>query len=165
MNSFKLPHFGILDPDSLNEYYEAEVDFNNTTIQVDLNFEGKSIVEERLDVLKQFIENIRIHDINNKKFIQKDFESSAEDSVRDYIQDHLDELPLDEIEDLIGANIKSPDRPEQLLKKLHLVRVGLYPHSKEIAVFDYSIGKEFANDFVVINTDENGNLDFISIES
>lgn len=165
MNSFKLPHFGILDLDSLNEYYEAEIDFNNTTIQVDLNFEGKSIQVETLDVLKQFIENIRIHDINNKKFIQSDFESSNEDSVKDYIQDHLDELPLDEVEDLIGSNIKSADRPEKLLKKLHLIRVGLYPHSKEFAVFDYSIGKELTNYFVVVNTDENGNLDYIAIES
>ncbi len=165
MTSFKLPNFGIINIESLDEYYEAEVDFNNTTIQVDLNFEDKSITDERMDVLKQFIENLRIHDINNKKIIKKDFESSNEDSVKDYIKDHLNELPLDDIEDLVGANTKSADRPEQLLKKLHLVRVGLYPHSKEFAVFDYSIGKELTNYVVAVNTDENGNLSFISIES
>lgn len=165
MTSFKLPNFGIINIESLDEYYEAEVDFNNSTIQVDLNFEDKSITEERMDVLKQFIENLRIHDINNKKFIQKDFENSNEDSVQDYIEDHLNELPLDDIETLVGANTKSTDRPEQLLKKLHLIRVGLYPHSKEFAIFDYTIGRELTNYVVAVNTDENGNLSFISIES
>ena len=53
-----------------------------------------------------------------------------------------------------------------LLKKLHLVRVGLYPDSKDqFAIFDYSIGKELTNYLVVINTDENGNLEYMTMES
>jgi hypothetical protein len=47
-----------------------------------------------------------------------------------------------------------------------MVRVGLYPHDKEnFAIFDYSIGTEITNYLVVINTDENGELDYMAMES
>ena len=67
---------------------------------------------------------------------------------------------------MIGSGIKTADQPKLLLKKLHLVRVGLYPDSEEqFAIFDYSIGKDLTNYLVVINTDENGNLDYMTMES
>ena len=67
MANIKLPHFGIVDPTALDEYYDVDIDFNGNAMQIDLNFEGKTIAPERLDIVKQFIENIRIHDLNNKK--------------------------------------------------------------------------------------------------
>ncbi|MBK8496483.1 MAG: DUF2004 domain-containing protein [Chitinophagaceae bacterium] len=32
-------------------------------------------------------------------------------------------------------------------------------------MFDYSIGQEITNYLIVINTDENGNLDYMTMES
>ena len=43
MSNFKLPHFGALDTEALEEYYNAKVDFNHSEIQIDLNFESKTI--------------------------------------------------------------------------------------------------------------------------
>jgi len=166
MATIKLPHFGILDSESLEEYYDADVDFNNSEIQIDLNFDSTKIDIKRLETAKQFIENLRIHDINNKKYIQNDFENKNGETVRFYIENHIEELAIDDLENLIGSNLKSSDQPVRLLNKLHLVRVGLYPDSEDqFAIFDYSIGKDLTNYLVVINTDENGNLDYMTMES
>jgi hypothetical protein len=166
MLTIKLPHFGVLDPRALNEYYDADVEFNGTEIQVDLNFERNTIDMEKLESVKRFIENIRIHDINNRKYIQQDFDDEEGDTVRFYIENHLEELATDDLNELIGPGRKTTDQPALLLKKLHLVRVGLYPDSDaQFAIFDYSIGKELTNYLVVINTDVNGNLDYMTMES
>ena len=166
MPGIKLPYFGTLDSTSLDEYYDAVVDFNNTQIQIDLNFENNTIDIIKLEAAKQFIENIRIHDLNNKRYIRNDFEDKNGDTVAFYIENHLEELSSDELNELIGYNTKTAEQPVLLLKKLHLVRVGLYPDNEgQFAVFDYSIGKELTDDLVVISTDKNGNLDHITIES
>ena len=166
MANIKLPHFGILDSESLDEYYDVDIDFNNGSVQIDLNFNGGTIDIKRLEIASHFIENIRIHDLNNKKYIENDFTDEDADTVQTYIDHHLKELATDDLNSLIGANAKTADQPKLLVKKLQLVRVGLYPDSAtEFAIFDYSIGQELTNDLVVIFTDENGNLDYMTMES
>lgn len=166
MSSFKLPHFGFIDPAALKEYYDVEIPFNDTKIQIDLNFNSKSIDPARLETVKQFIENIRIHDLNNKKHINADYHDEDGNTVKFYLEHHLEELGKDELAELIDLGSKSSEHEKQLLKKLHLVRVGLYPDSEDqFAIFDYSIGQEITNYLVVIFTDENGNLDYMTMES
>ena len=166
MANIKLLHFGILDPAALDEFYDVDIDFNGNEVQIDLNFEKKTIAPERLDIVARFIENIRIHDLNNKKYMQSDLDDEDGDTVRFYLENHLEELGTDDLNALIGAGARSADQPRILLKKLQLVRVGLYPDSvAQFAIFDYSIGRELTNYLVVINTDENGNLDHMTMES
>ena len=164
--TIKLPSFGIIDATSLDEYYDTTIDLNGGQINVDLNFDNKTIDIKRLEIVKHFIENIRIHDLNNKKHIQNDFDGKSGDTVRSYIEDRLEDLATDELEELIGSNTKTSDQPKLLLKQLHLVRVGLYPDSEtQFATFDYSLGRTLTDYLVVIVTDENGNLDYITMES
>lgn len=166
MANIKLPYFGTMDPADLEEYYDTDIEFNGRQVQLDINFESRAITIERLDTVKQFIENLRIHDLNNKKYLISDFDNEDGDTVRFYIEKQLEELATDDLYELVGAGAKSKDQPHLLLKKIHLVRVGLYPENTEqFAVFDYSIGKELTNHVVVITTDENGNLDQITMES
>ncbi len=166
MTLISLPHFGILDPASLEEYYDTEIDFNGTTIQVDLNFYDKTIDSGRLEKVKAFIENIRIHDINNRKYIDNDYRDEDGDTVKTYLEHHIDELGETELAGLVKPGTKSTEYEKELLKKIHLVRVGIYPDSDEqFAVFDYSLGKDITGYLVVVNTDENGNLDYITMES
>ncbi len=166
MTLISLPHFGILDPASLDEYYDTKIDFNGTTIQIDLNFYDKTIDSGRLKKVKAFIDNIRIHDINNRKYIDSDYKDEDAGTVKPYLEHHLEELGENELATLINPGTKSTEYEKELLKKLHLVRVGIYPETEDqFAVFDYSIGQEFTNYLVVINTDENGNLDYITMES
>ncbi len=166
MANIKLPYFGMPDTTSLDEYYDVDIDLNDTQIQIDLNFNNKTIDISKLEIVKHFIENIRIHDGNNRKYIQHDFDDEEAATVRFYIEHQLEELGMDDLNELIGSGKKTAEQPKLLLKQLHLIRVGLYPDSEaEFAIFDYSIGKELTNYLVVINTDNNGNLDDMTMES
>lgn len=166
MPLIQIPHFGRLDPSSLAEYYDVEIDFNQRRIQLDLNFDNKLVEPESWDKIKNFIENIRIYDLNNKAYINNDYNDEEGDTVKTYLQHHLEELGKEELSGLIDMNSKSTGHEKQLLKKLQLVRVGIYPDSEDqFAVFDYSLGREITNYLVVIATDHNGNLEYITMES
>jgi hypothetical protein len=166
MANFKLPHFGHLDIDKLEEYYDVDTDFNGTSIQIDLNFNQPTIAVERMEMVKRFIENIRIYDLGNKKYIENDYNDEDADTVKTYLEYHLEELGEDELEDLVEPGSKPATYEKQLLKKLHLVRVGIYPEGEDqFAIFDYSLGSDITDQLVVINTDENGNLVYITMES
>ncbi|MDA3614917.1 hypothetical protein [Polluticaenibacter yanchengensis] len=43
MAEYFLPHFGKLQTDNLEEYYDADIEFNGNEIQIDLNFEKKRL--------------------------------------------------------------------------------------------------------------------------
>lgn len=164
MALLKLPYVGIIDSEALDTLYEAEASLNGKDFSIDLNFENKQAETDVIDTIRHFIDNIRIHDINNKKKIEFDF--FEEDTVVEYIQHHLDELATADVEDLIGRNVKPDMQAESLMKKMHLVRVGIYPESKDtFAIFDYSPGKELTDHIIAIDTDKNGNFIQLNWES
>jgi len=166
MATITIPHFGPIDPASLDEYYDTEIDFNGTQLQIDLNFGSKTIDPKRLETVKAFIDNIRIHDINNKKYIDNDYNDEDGETVKFYLEHHLEELAENELSALIDLNSKSTEHLKQLKNKLHLIRVGIYPEGEDqFATFDYSIGQDITNYLVVIDTDENGNLVYMTMES
>jgi len=166
MASLRLPHFGILDTVALDDYYDTEFEYNKTEVQLQLNFDNKSIDIQRLETVKHFIDNIRIHDLNNRKRLEKDYEDKDGATVKIYIENELDQLAEDDLAALLGPTTKASDIPRLLLQKLHLVRVGLYPDNEDqFATFDYSLNPEVTNQLVVLFTDANGNLDYMTIES
>jgi hypothetical protein len=166
MANYSLPHLGEIDPANLDEYYDVEIDFNGQAIQLDLNFESNSIDSKRLDVAKRFIENIAAFDGQNKRYIEQDYADEDSDTVRTYIEHHLEEIEKSDLADLVDFDDTSVSPALQLLNALQLVRVGLYPDSEtQFAIFDYSIGQDLTQYLVVINTDENGKLDYMTMES
>lgn len=166
MSESTLPYFGKLQTDNLEEYYNVEIEFDGNTIQIDLNFENKTLEEARLNKVKSFIQNIEKFDKLNKTYILNDYNDEDGDTVKFYLEHHLEEVGEDELSTIIDFEDTTTEPENQLLTKLKLVRMGLYPDSEEtFAIFDYSIGPELTNYLVVINTDENGQLDYMSMES
>ena len=166
MADYALPHFGKLDPKNLEEYYDVDIDFDGQQIQIDLNFENNSINTKRLDIVKQFIDSISEFDKKNKKYIENDYADEDCDTVRTYVDHHLEEIGKDELSGLVDFANDSISPAMQLMKSLRLVRVGLYPDSEDkFAIFDYSIGQELTQYLVVINTNEKGKLDYMTMES
>jgi hypothetical protein len=164
MSKYTLPHFGELDTESLDEYYDVDIDFEGRTIQLDLNFEEGSIDPKRLDLVKAFISGLSDYNTKNLVAIADDMEDG--DTVEEYIDHHLAELAEEDLAQLVDKNNSKTSPQKQLLAKLQLVRVGLYPGSEEqFATFDYSIGQEITNYLVVLFTDENGELDYMTMES
>ncbi len=166
MAEYTLPHFGILPTENLEEYYDVDIDFNGNEIQIDLSFENKSIDTLTMDKVKNFIEKIDKFDELNKTYILNDYNDEDGDTVKFYLEHHLEEVGKEELSKLINFDDTTAEPEQQLLTKLKLVRVGLYSHDNEnFAIFDYSIGQEITNYLVVINTDEKGELDYMTMES
>jgi hypothetical protein len=138
-------------------------------IRLDLNFEKKNITDDQAKKIKVFLDSTSAFDIQNKSAIDKNFNDGGEAS--DYISFYLDELDEEELSHIIDNGNEDMPKEEQLLSKLRLIRVGLYPDGKYgadyYAVFDYSIdiGGEPCNQLLIVKTKENGDLDHITWES
>ncbi|MFZ4930397.1 DUF2004 domain-containing protein [Chryseobacterium sp. Mn2064] len=166
MPEYILPHFGTLSTDNLEEYYNINIECNGKEIQIDLNFEDNNITTTQLDKVKSYLENLEKFDKLNKAYIVEDYHDEDGDTVRFYLEHHLEEVEKEELSTLINFEDKNTQPDQQLLTKLELVRVGIYPDSEDhFAISDYSIGKDVTDYLVVINTDENGQLDYMAMES
>ena len=166
MAKFTLPHFGQIATDNLEEFYDVDINFNGNKLQIDLNFENKNIEFSQLEKVKLFIENLEKFNKQNKSYILDDYNDEDGDTVKFYLEHHLEELEKEELSKIINVEDDTTEQEKQLLAKLNIVRVGLYPDSEDtFAIFDYSIGEEITNYLVVINTNETGELDYMSMES
>lgn len=166
MANYALPHFGDLDPNDLEDYYEVEIDFNGQKIQIDLNFEQNNIEPKRLDIVKQFIGNIAAFNKANKKNIEQDYADENRDTVRTYVEHYIEYFDSEEISKFVDFNNTEATLESQLIDSLKLVRVGLYPDEEEnFAVFDYSIDPEITDLLVVIFAYPSGEMSFMTIES
>jgi hypothetical protein len=166
MAEYELPHFGQIPIGDLEEYYDVEIDFKGSEIQIDLNFEDKTIETSKLDSVKKIITNLERFNILNQTYIKNDYDDNEGDTVKTYLEHHIEEIDKEELSTLIDFDNIAIEADKQLLAKLKLVRVGIYPDSEDIfATFDYSIGQEITDHLVVINTDKDGKLNYMTIES
>ncbi|MGU3375277.1 DUF2004 domain-containing protein [Chryseobacterium sp. M5A1_1a] len=166
MAEYTLPYFGRLSTDNIEEYYDVNIDFNGNEIQVELNFESDNTDATKLDQVKNYLENIETFNRLAKSYILEDYHNEEGDTVKFYLEHHLEEVEPEELSTLINFDDVTVEPEQQLLTKLELVRIGLYPDNEEsFAILDYSIGEEITNYLVVINTDQNGQLDYMAMES
>ena len=166
MANYLLPHFEELDPKNLEEYYDVEIDFNGHEIQIDLNFDNKSIQSERLDIVKKFIENLSAYDTKNKKYIKEDYADEDCDTVRTYVEHYIESFDKEDLSEFINFDNLELTPEIQLMNSLRLVRIGFYPDSEEnFATFDYSINPEIADQLVVILISVTGEMNYMTMES
>lgn len=161
-----LPHFGQLDSEQLEDYYEATVPFGSRQVAADLNFDETAIDPVHLEAAGRFLQQIADYDFKIKKWMAEDLSDESADTVRTYLEHHLEELPEDELDELLSGSDSRRSRKEQLFNKLHLIRVGLYPHQEDqFAVFDYSIGEDITQYLIVVILQESGLLNYMTMES
>lgn len=168
--NYDLPYFGKINIDELTDYYQTTINLEGENLRIDINFKNKTINKNDMDVVKNFLQNIIKFDKQNLIFIEKDF-NEKEGETSDYIEFYLNELDDEELSNIIDIENISVTRELQLLSKLKLIRVGIYPDEKYGAgyfgVFDYSIyiDGEPCNQLLVVNANEKGDLDQITWES
>jgi hypothetical protein len=169
LTNYNLPYFGEIDLTELKEYYQTANEFDKAEVKLDLNFENKNIDQRKAQLIETFLDSIDRFDKQNKVLINDDYEKEGESF--DYINFYLDEFDENEISKIVDNRDENISPAIQLLSKLRLIRVGLYPDGKYGAdyfgVFDYSIyiDGEPCNQLLVIKTNKNGNLDHITWES
>lgn len=166
MPVIELPWFGSIDSASLEEYYQVEKEINGQTIEIDLNFENAMIDEERLIASRKFLEKLPERILQSRKYIRENLDDEDDDTVKEYADYLVDVLSEEELAGLIDANDDLEDNNKWIAEKLQLVRIGLYPdNANHFAVFDYTVGRQLVDYLVVINTDEEGQLDYMAMES
>lgn len=168
--NFNFSHFGEINTNNLEEYYCVNFEMNKNLIQTDLNFENKKIEKQLIDKIEYFLKNLVDFDNKNKYYIEKDFKDVVGETF-EYINFYVEELDENELSEIIDLNNTNTPKNIQLLEKLKLIRIGLYPDGKygtdSFATFDYSIdiNGEPCNQLLVVNTDHKGNLNTITWES
>lgn len=177
MTSHLLPYFGQINIEKLEESYATEVSLNGNTIRVGMNFENIEISPLKIEEIKSFLEQIEKFDSQNKIYLATDFNDTDSSTVHEYIEFHLEELGQDELSGLVDFNNKTVSVEQQLLSRLQLERVGLYPDGKYgtdyFAVFDYTFegnvyvdGRRTLTDqLIAVKTDQSGIVDHLSWES
>ena len=172
MSSYILPNFGILNLKSLQEHSEAQIVLAGHRVQLDLNFAGTAIRATRMEIAKNILQHLEEHNTANLLTIRSNVnaESSLEGpgAVRAYLEHHTELMPAGEWEEPGDVNdeINPQDQMlSQILSKIHLFRVRLYPESADIfAVFDYSIGRYLTEYVLALNLNEKGTLESIVVE-
>ncbi len=166
MTEFTLPHFGEINLTSLKEYYDVDIEFRDGEIQIDLNFTDSTIDIQTMEIVKKFIDDIDKFDKQNKIYIDEDYNDEEGETVKSYMEHHLEEIEKSELSDLIDFDNEKIEPEKQLLSALKLVRCGLYPHDEgNFAIFDYTIGRELTDYLVVINLNKEGDFNYMTMES
>jgi len=176
MAKYLLPHFGEIDLSALEESYETKIDLNQSKIRININFDNKTIDPSKMDIVKTFLEHIDQFDKQNNLHINNDYNNEDGVTVKEFVEFHIDEFDKEDLAQLVdfGNNEVTPE--QQLLNKLKLERLGLYPDGKYdsiFAVFDYTFEgnvyvdgvRTITDQIIVVKTDETGQLDHLTCES
>lgn len=160
----KIPFFGDVNLESLQNTYRLTTDFDGRKLDLDLNFENTSIAEDNLNLITKILDNLREWVGKAEKFINNEFQTGSE--VDDYIDFHIEELFDEDLEKLLKDADKTMPRKERLLSILKLERIGFYPEdARHYAIFDFVTDREISDNLLVVKLNKNGELDLITMES
>jgi len=167
---YTIPYLGKINLKELKEDYYTTGETSKNNFSIELSFEKESIDEKIADGISSFLENIDKQDQHNRSFIAKDFkEKESETSA--YLNFFLTEFDEAELLNIVGEKTENTNIAEQLLNKLALTQVALYPDGKYgvsyYAMFDYTIyldGLPY-DQLLVVFTDQQGNLNSIGWDS
>ncbi|NCD68487.1 DUF2004 domain-containing protein [Mucilaginibacter agri] len=158
-----LPFFGDLNSESLQDYYDKDVIFGSAKIQLDLNFYETSIDEDKLSILKQYLNDLEKVVELAKKEINSDFKGG--ENVVEFLEHHIDVLDETELEAIIDTKDKSLSVEQRLLSALKLMRIGFYPEDDDFAIFDFTLGEEISQYLLVVKFNNQMQLQEITMES
>ncbi|MEO1514054.1 MAG: DUF2004 domain-containing protein [Bacteroidota bacterium] len=165
---YQLPFFGEMDTTKVEEYYKTVIDRNGQDLRLDLNVKENQLATELFDQVKFLLETIDAQDVKNKGFIKDNYKDEEEETVRDYLNEHLEELE-DELAEIVDFDNDQLPADLQLLRALKLVRIGFYPDGKydsaSFATYDYTIDEELTDQLIVVNVDKDGKLLDLAWES
>jgi len=164
MSKFSIPNFAELDVNSLKEYYNVQIDFKGHKIEMDLNFIEKTIEADKLEMVKTFIDNLKMLNTVALDAIKEDFLKGG--PVKEYIEQQLEETSEKNLSFFVQQSKKPAAKENKMLAKFYLKRVGFYPQNEDqFAVFDFTIGEELTDYIIAVNFKEDGEIAYLSMEN
>jgi hypothetical protein len=159
-----LPFFNELNSDSLTDYYEATIDFEQATIQLDINFDETTIDPDKLLTVMNYLDELQAIIGIAKKGIFNDFENGED--VKEFLTFHIEELDKSDLDSLLKHADKTLSLEQQILSILKLRRIGFYPDDDdEFAILDFVLDKEISQYILVVKINDSKTVDHITMES
>jgi hypothetical protein len=132
-------------------------------VRSDLNCD-EAITTAQLDAVVPFVQHPAEFDALARARMAASRADGA--AVIEYVEHHLAELPDDVLLRLFGTTVRSALGREQLLPRMRLVRIGLYPAGEyRVALFDYSLDPAETDYVLSVSFDVSGKLASIDMES
>jgi hypothetical protein len=137
---------------------------NGRTVELDINFENSTIEGAKLDIIEAFIADLPALERLGKAVIRQDYTSG--DTVKEYIKHHFEELPENDVKELLKASDPGLPKEEQMLSLLKLKRAGFYPDNEDnFVTLDFTINEELTQYLVVVELTSRGELSYVTMES
>ncbi|WP_427872555.1 DUF2004 domain-containing protein [Flavobacterium sp. MMS24-S5] len=169
MKNFSFIHFGEIDIDNLDEYYEATFELDRNQVNIIISFEKNKIDYSTATLINNFLSNIKQYNSQNIVSIEKNYDNGDDSTVKDYVEFHLEEFYMNKLSQIIDFSDKTIEVEKQFLKNLKLIRVALSPDgvfgNENFATFDYTISTEITDELIAVYSDENNALKDIAWES
>ena len=157
------PYFGSLPDASDGLLWEGWVDLAGRVVSVDMTCDGP-VTRARLDAASAFPSALPRFDAAARAALVLDF--GKQEAVHLFMEHHFSVLPAAAIESLFAASRASSITPEQLISRLVLKRVGLYPaDDAHTAVFDYALDGDVTNYLLVVYFAAGGEVASVEMES
>ncbi len=162
---YSIEPFGEINFDKTEEdYILYDYKLNNTEIHFDLNFEKEIISDDILPKLNMFIKILPELSEKLKTEIKKEYKNG--EVVKGYIEHHFNDCENEELNSIgINTDRNEAEIKNEMLNKIHLKRIGLYPEYEDFAVFDFTLDRNITQYVIVVNTNDLGKVNSIVIES
>ncbi len=160
------PILGAIDP-SVPGFWHATVTFGGRAVRFDLTVDGPGLTFAAINDLPQRVEDLEPLDRAARLAILQDARSGDDDSATTlYITHHQSELSGADFVRLFGTGSLDLARPDELLLRLILVRVGLYPENEDQPLLlDYSIDPDATNYLLSVSFDSSRQPLGVELES
>lgn len=166
MNTFNVTPDCAISLTSPEDYYDFVIVYEGYEISMDVNFENNNANVDNLGKVKNIIDQLAKYDQLNRLAIRKNLEGDDDDSALFYVEHLMSDLDQGDLKKLVNLNHPELSPEIQLLNGLKIDRIGFYPDSEDYFVtYDYTIGNNYTNYLLVVNTDAEGHVDFITTES
>lgn len=136
--------FGVIDVTE-DDYWDADVEFGNRRVEVDLNTDLGEISDKAMRRVDWFLNNLKQVDQEARAAIRVEYEHE-EGEARCYQSHHLIEINDDAFAKFVGRQKPASDDFEGFLALCYMTRLGLYVENEEqFAIADYTIGVDMTD--------------------
>lgn len=160
MATLHIPYFDEIDKDSVEDYYEADIELNGQSISLDINLDDDPPANWA-DLYTKYAGKLNEYEVAIRRIIKGYY--PEEGMVREFFTYHQEELP-DEMKELFNNTDQSLSEDDRLMAMLKLDRIGFYFDRNNFATWDFSFG-DFTDQILVIITDGKGEILDITWES
>jgi hypothetical protein len=157
---------GAIDP-SAPGFWDTNVSFAGRVVTVDLTIEEPGLSTSVLRELPQSLSDLEPLDRAARAAILSDAQSGDDDAAAVlYLTHHHEVLSREDYQRLFGVMVPDLTDPGPLLRRLALVRVGLYPEQEDRRILlDYSIDPDATSYLLSVSFDSHDDVTAVDLES